>query len=43
MSSKISWPCKVCVCGGKCDRKMGCYQWQCWFRAYWAALRRKLV
>lgn len=40
MSEKIYHPCESCVHEGKCENHHGCYRWKCWFKAYWAELRR---
>ena len=37
-AKKIFRPCDECACNGIC---MGCRQWRCWFRAYWAALKKR--
>lgn len=40
-NKKIYRLCGMCAYEETCDLKRGCRQWQCWFRAYWSALRKR--
>lgn len=40
---RIYRPCDTCIHEKYCDMDRGCYQWKCYFRAYWAALRKKVL
>lgn len=40
---KIFNPCDDCIHETHCEYRKGCYAFKAYFRAYWAALRKKYL